>query len=143
MNMHNPPHPGEIIRYSLLEENNLSVSDAAAILKISRPSMSKLVNCRVGVSPEMAVRLSIVLNTSSQVWLNLQSAYDLWEAEKLRKKLSKEIKAIVQIQPAAHKGEAVKLVKKKPTLHIAPKSRAAALRKPIAKKSAKPPIKGK
>lgn len=91
MTMYNPPHPGEVIRHTLIEESKLSVTDAAELLGVSRASVSKLVNCRGGVSPEMAVRLSIALNTSSEMWLNLQTAYDLWEAEKSRKKLSRQV----------------------------------------------------
>lgn len=91
MNMYNPPHPGEILRNTLIDESKLTVTTAAYLLGISRASMSKLINCRSGISPEMAVRLSIALNTSSEMWLNMQTSYDLWEAEKLRKKLVKKV----------------------------------------------------
>lgn len=91
MNMYNPPHPGKILRDTLIDESKLTVTMAASLLGISRASMSKLINCRSGISPEMAVRLSIALNTSSEMWLNMQKSYDLWEAEKLRKKLVKHV----------------------------------------------------
>jgi len=89
--MHNPPHPGEVIRSTLLDANNVSVTQAAEMLGVSRTSMSKLMNCHSGISPEMAVRLSLALSTSSEMWLNLQTNYDLWMAEKSRKKLAKQV----------------------------------------------------
>jgi len=94
MNMHNPPHPGEIVKEALINGCNLSITQAAEILDISRASMSKLVNCRGGISPEMAIRLSIALKTSSEMWLNLQATYDLWVAEKARKKISKKVQVV-------------------------------------------------
>lgn len=94
MAMYNPPHPGEVVQSTLIEGEGLSVTDAAKILGVSRASLSKLINCRGGISPEMAIRLSIALNTSSQMWLNLQTSYDLWEAEKSRKKLTRQVQKI-------------------------------------------------
>ncbi len=94
MAMYNPPHPGEVVRSTLIEGSNLSVKNAAELLGISRASMSKLINCRGGISPEMAIRLSIALDTSSQMWLNLQTSYDLWEAEKDRTRLAKKVQNI-------------------------------------------------
>ena len=87
MRMHNPPHPGEIIRKLCLEPLDLSVTDAAAALGVSRKTLSALLNGRAGISPEMAVRLSIAFGTSSESWMNQQTQYDLWHAEKLRKGL--------------------------------------------------------
>lgn len=85
--MHNPPHPGEILRTLCLEPLNLSVTDAAKALGVSRKTLSAVLNGRAGVSPEMAVRLSIAFDTSSESWLNQQVQYDLWQAEKQRKSL--------------------------------------------------------
>ena len=85
--MHNPPHPGEILRSLCLEPLNLSVTDAAKALGVSRKTLSAVLNGRAGISPEMAVRLSIAFNTSSESWLNQQVQYDLWLAEKNRKSL--------------------------------------------------------
>jgi antitoxin HigA-1 len=85
--MHNPPHPGEILRSLCLEPLNLSVTDAAKALGVSRKTLSAVLNGRAGISPEMAVRLSIAFNTSSESWLNQQVQYDLWQAEKNRKSL--------------------------------------------------------
>ena len=85
--MHNPPHPGEIIRELCLEPLGLSVTDAAKALGVSRKTLSAVLNGRAGISPEMAVRLSISFDTSSESWLNQQVQYDLWRAERRRKSL--------------------------------------------------------
>ena len=82
--MHNPPHPGEIIRELCLEPLGLSVTGAAKALGVSRKTLSAVLNGRAGISPEMAVRLSIAFDTSSESWLNQQVQYDLWRAERRR-----------------------------------------------------------
>ncbi|EKD53701.1 MAG: Transcriptional regulator, XRE family protein [uncultured bacterium] len=101
MLMHNPPHPGQMVRRILIEEAHLSVTGAAKALGIGRVTLSKLLNKKSGISPEMAIRLSLALNTSSEMWINMQSMYDLWHAEKKRKKLRLNIKKI-KIQSTAH-----------------------------------------
>ena len=88
MLMHNPPHPGKIVRRTLIEGAALSVTDAAKALGVGRVTLSKLLNGKSGISPEMAVRLSMALNTSSEMWINMQAMYDLAQAEKQRKKLN-------------------------------------------------------
>jgi len=85
--MHNPPHPGEIIRKLWLEPSGHTVTDAAAALGVSRKTLSALLNGRAGISPEMAVRLSIAFGTTAESWLNQQMQYDLWHAERRRKTL--------------------------------------------------------
>lgn len=85
--MHNPPHPGEILRSLCLEPLGLSVTDAAKALGVSRKTLSAVLNGRAGVSPEMAVRLSIAFDTTAESWLNQQIQFDLWMAEKRRKSL--------------------------------------------------------
>jgi addiction module HigA family antidote len=87
MKMHNPPHPGEVLRRLCLEPLNLTVTDAARSLGVSRKALSSILNGRAGISPEMAVRLSIAFNTSAESWLNQQLQYDLWYAEKNRRLL--------------------------------------------------------
>jgi addiction module HigA family antidote len=87
MQMHNPPHPGEILRDLCLEPLGLSVTDAAKALGVSRKTLSAVLNGRAGISPEMAVRLSIAFDTTAESWLNQQVQYDLWLAEKRRKLL--------------------------------------------------------
>ena len=87
MHMHNPPHPGEILRSLCIEPLGLTVTDAAKALGVSRKTLSAILNRRAGISPEMAVRLSIAFNTTSESWLNQQVQHDLWLAEKRRKSL--------------------------------------------------------
>ena len=87
MRMHNPPHPGEIIKYLCLEPLGLSVTAAAKALGVSRKTLSAIVNGRAGITPEMAVRLSIAFGTSAESWLNHQTQHDLWRAEQLRHRL--------------------------------------------------------
>jgi addiction module HigA family antidote len=85
--MHDPPHPGEILRSACLEPLGLTVTDAAKALGVSRKTLSAILNGRASITPEMAVRLSIALDTSAESWLLAQMQYDLWRAEQLRKRL--------------------------------------------------------
>jgi addiction module HigA family antidote len=78
MFMHNPPDPGEVILELCLEPLDLSVTEAAKALGVSRKTLSTIVNGRAGISPEMAVRLSIAFDTTSKSWLNHQPHYDLF-----------------------------------------------------------------
>ena len=84
MLMHNPPHPGEILRELCLEPLGVSVTAAAESLGVTRKTLSSILNGRSGISPEMAIRLSIAFETSAESWLNQQSQYDLWQAEQNR-----------------------------------------------------------
>ena len=85
--MHNPPHPGEVLRALCLEPLGLTVTAAARALGVSRKTLSSILNGRAGVSPEMAIRLSLAFDTSAESWLNQQLQYDLWRAERKRTKL--------------------------------------------------------
>lgn len=87
MLMHNPPHPGEVLKELCLEPLGLSVTDAAEALGVTRKTLSAIVNGSAGISPEMAVRLSIAFDTSAESWMNQQSQYELWQAEQHRKEL--------------------------------------------------------
>lgn len=87
MLMYNPPHPGLIIKELCLDPLKLSVTDAAAALGVSRKTLSCIINGKAGISPEMAVRLSIAFNTSSESWVNQQAQFDLWQAEQHRHEL--------------------------------------------------------
>ena len=87
MQMHNPPHPGEVLRELCIEPLGLSVTEAAEGLGVSRKTLSAVLNGRAGISPEMALRLSMAFDTSPESWLNQQTQYDLWAAKKDKKKL--------------------------------------------------------
>lgn len=80
MLMHNPPHPGEVLKDLCLAPLNLSVTTAAQALNVSRKTLSAILNGRQGISPEMALRLSMAFNTTPESWLNQQTQYDLWQA---------------------------------------------------------------
>ncbi len=82
MRMHNPPHPGEIIRELCVEPLGVTVTEAAKALKVTRKTLSTLLNGRAGISPEMALRLYRVFGRTPEGWLRLQSQFDLWKAEK-------------------------------------------------------------
>jgi len=93
MRMHNPPHPGEVIRVLCLEPLGMSVTEAAEHLGVSRKTLSAVLNGRSGVSPEMAIRLSIAFDTTPESWLSMQMECDLWKSEKKRAELKvKKIK---------------------------------------------------
>ncbi len=88
-----PSHPGGVLKRIYLEPLELSTIALAAAVGVSRKTISKLVNERGAVTPEMALRLSIAFKTSPQLWLNLQQNYDLWHAQRKAKGL-KSIRSI-------------------------------------------------
>jgi antitoxin HigA-1 len=90
MQMYNPPHPGEIIKELCLEPLGLTVTRAAEALGISRKTLSAILNGRAGISPEMAIRLSIAFDTSAESWLNQQVQYDLWLARQRQQEFKVE-----------------------------------------------------
>lgn len=87
MNMHNPPHPGEVLRELCLEPLDLTITAAAEALGVSRKTLSAILNGRAGISPEMALRLSIAFDTSPESWLQQQTQYDLWLARQSAAKI--------------------------------------------------------
>jgi addiction module HigA family antidote len=76
--MHNPAHPGEVLRDYLPQR--LAVTEAARRLGVTRQALSALLNGRAGVSAEMALRLEAGLGTSAEMWIGMQTAFDLWKA---------------------------------------------------------------
>jgi addiction module HigA family antidote len=81
MRMHNPPHPGRVLREYLGE---IGVSTAAAHLRVTRVTLSRVLNGKAGISANMALRLAAALGTSPELWMNMQSQYDLWQARRGR-----------------------------------------------------------
>lgn len=75
--MHNPPHPGAVLKDWLAE---VRVTQAAAELGVTRAYLSRILHGHADVSADMALRLSALLGTSAEMWLGMQSAYDLWHA---------------------------------------------------------------
>ena len=84
MLMHDPPHPGALIRRQCLEPLGLTVTEAAKGLAVSRNTLSMLPNGRLGISPEMAIRLSEAFGGSPESWLTQQMQHDLWHARQNR-----------------------------------------------------------
>jgi addiction module HigA family antidote len=85
--MHNPPHPGELLQELWLVPLSLSITAAAALLKVSRKTLSEIVNGRAAVSAEMALRLELAFGKSAQSWLAHQAAFDLWQLQGRKKAL--------------------------------------------------------
>ena len=82
--IHNPPHPGETLREDILPALKLTVTDAADQLGVARPTLSKLLNAKAAISPEMALRIEKWLGVENggraDLWLAEQATYDLWQA---------------------------------------------------------------
>lgn len=83
--MHNPPHPGEVLQDTVLAEGRITVSELANKLGVSRVALSRVVNGKAAISADMALRLAAGLGTSAESWLQMQAAYDLWQAAKKRR----------------------------------------------------------
>ena len=85
MAMHNPAHPGAILKHLIVDSLNLTITQTADHLSISRKTLSKVLNARGTITPEMAVRLELAFQSpSADHWLRLQSAYDLWQARQIQ-----------------------------------------------------------
>ena len=78
--MHNPPHPGEILKEEVIAPLGLSVTEAAERLSMSRVALSRVLNGKAGISPDLAVRLETAGASTARAWLAMQANYDLWQA---------------------------------------------------------------
>lgn len=87
MPMYDPPHPGEIVREDCLEYLNLTIEEAADGLGATLEEVYGLVSCQIGVSTEMAIRLSKAFGSTPETWLGMQIAYDLWQAREFAESL--------------------------------------------------------
>ena len=83
MRMFDPPHPGSVLKDYLA---NVSVTTAALHLGVTRATLSRILNGNAGISAEMALSLSEALGTSPELWIGMQSQYDLWQASKNRRR---------------------------------------------------------
>ena len=88
MRMFNPPHPGTVLREYL---GGVSVTAAAEHLGVTRAALSRILNGSAGISADMALRLSDALGTTPELWIGMQSQYDLWRASKHRRKKLKPL----------------------------------------------------
>ena len=92
MSMHNPAHPGVILKELVIDPLELTITNASEHLNVSRKTLSKVLNGRGAITPEMAVRLELAFKKpSADHWLRLQNAYDLWQ--------SRQRKSELQVQP--------------------------------------------
>jgi len=91
--MHNPPHPGAVLRELWLAPENISVTKLADALGVSRKTVSAIVNGRARVSADMALRLAKAFGTTPNVWLGMQQSYDLWQAT--QRGVDKNVKCLV------------------------------------------------
>ena len=88
MPMMDPPHPGEIVREEVLAPLGLTVTAAARVLGVTRQTLNNLVNERSGISPEMAIRLEKAFGSSADMWVRLQTAFDLAQARSRENEIS-------------------------------------------------------
>lgn len=86
-----PPHPGQLLRKDYLEPYELTITQLAQALRVSRKNLSEILNGHTGISPEMALRLSRAFNTDPEWWMNQQMQYDLWQAQQKN--------AVQEVQP--------------------------------------------
>jgi addiction module HigA family antidote len=92
MSMYNPAHPGEILKELVIEPTGVTITDVSEHLNISRKTLSKVLNGRGSITPEMALRLELAFKKpSADHWLRLQNAYDLWAA--------RQHKSLLQVRP--------------------------------------------
>jgi addiction module HigA family antidote len=99
--MHNPPHPGLVLREYL---GNVPATKAAAHLRITRVTLSRVLNGKAGISASMAIRLAAALGTTPELWMGIQSQYDLWRARKTKQPTVRRLSSVVDISerdPAA------------------------------------------
>ena len=88
MSMHNPAHPGEILKELVITSLELTITDASEHLNVSRKTLSKVLNGRGAITPEMALRLELAFTKpSADHWLRLQNAYDLWQSRQKKSDL--------------------------------------------------------
>ena len=96
--MYNPPHPGEVLRDGVFTDADISVTDFAERLGVTRVALSRVLNGKAAISADMALRLAAALGGSAQSWLHMQANYDLWHAEKA---LRREVARIAPLKQAA------------------------------------------
>ena len=94
MCMHNPPHPGEVLRDGVFTDSQVSVTDFASRIGVTRVVLSRVLNGKARISADMAMRLAAALGGSAQSWLHMQANYELWIAERLLKRIVSKIKPL-------------------------------------------------
>jgi addiction module HigA family antidote len=92
--MHNPPHPGEVLRDGVFTDTGITVTEFAQRIGVTRVMLSRVLNGKAGISADMALRLAAALGGSAESWLHMQANYDLWQAEKALKRTVAKIEPI-------------------------------------------------
>jgi len=92
--MHNPPHPGEVLRDGVFNGTGITVTDFARRIGVTRVTLSNVLNGRNGISADMAVRLAAALGGSAESWLHMQAQYDLAASEKALRKIVTKIEPL-------------------------------------------------
>jgi addiction module HigA family antidote len=80
MIQHNPPHPGEVLKDGVFDNSTLTVTDFAKQIGVTRAALSRVLNGKAAISPDMALRIADALGGSAESWLHMQADYDLWQA---------------------------------------------------------------
>ena len=89
-----PTHPGEILKEDVLPELGITVTEAANQLGVTRVALSRVINAKAGISPDMALRLATWLGSSPESWINMQSAYDLYQASQKKRPNIKPVQEV-------------------------------------------------
>lgn len=92
--MHNPAHPGEVLKGLWLEPLGLTIKQTAEILNVSPKTVSNIVNGKVSINPDMAMRIAIAFNSRAGLWLDMQAGYDAWQIEQRRADLEKVVTVV-------------------------------------------------
>ncbi len=92
--MHNPPHPGKVLKELYIDGLELKIVDAASALDVSRQNLSMIINGHVGISPDMALRLGKAFKTEPEMWVNMQKNYDMWHARRTAKPMLRKVKEL-------------------------------------------------
>jgi antitoxin HigA-1 len=97
--MYNPPHPAEVLKELWLDEIDYTITGLAIKLDVSRQTMSNFLNCKMGITPEFAVKLAKAFNTTPSHWLGMQIDFDLWQLQKNSKVTKKLLKNVQTLFP--------------------------------------------
>lgn len=92
--MHNPPHPGEVLRDGVFTDTGITVTEFAKRIGVTRVALSRVLNSKAGISADMAVRITAALGGNAESWLHMQANYDLWQAEKSLKRAVAKIERL-------------------------------------------------
>ena len=97
-----PTHPGKIIKEDYLQPLSITIKEMSSTLGVSRKTLSKIINERGSITPEMALRLSRAFHTTPDLWLNLQKNYDLWQCRAYLKSLANGDSRLLQNYSISH-----------------------------------------